>query len=70
MLAATVSGDILSYDDVGLARNTRYTYAVAPFANASGQRAYGNYSIEGVSCRTPKQRAAGAEGDNPGGDGN
>ena len=70
VLAATVSGDTLSYDDVGLARNTRYTYAVAPFANVSGQRAYGNYSIEGVSCRTPKQRAAGAEGDNPGGDGN
>lgn len=69
-LLATVGADALSYMDEGLKANTRYTYCVAPFADKDGQKAYGNYNIEGVSCRLPMELESGSEQDGAGGDGN
>jgi hypothetical protein len=69
-LLATAGADALSYMDEALKANTRYTYCVAPFADKDGQKAYGNYKIEGVSCRSPKKLESGSEQDGAGGDGN
>jgi hypothetical protein len=69
-LLATADADALSYMDEALKANTRYTYCVAPFADKDGQKAYGNYKIEGVSCRSPKKLKSGSKQDKPGGDGN
>ena len=69
-LLATAGADALSYMDEALKANTRYTYCVAPFADKDGQKAYGNYKIEGVSCRSPKKLKSGSKQDKPGGDGN
>jgi hypothetical protein len=69
-LLATAGADALSYMDEALKANTRYTYCVAPFADKDGQKAYGNYKIKGVSCRSPKELESGSEQDGAGGDGN
>ena len=52
-LLATVGTQKLSYVDSDLKRNTKYIYVIAPFCDIDGQKAYGNYKIEGVSCKAP-----------------
>jgi hypothetical protein len=69
-LLATVGADTRSYMDEALKANTRYTYCVVPFADKDGQKAYGNYKIKGVSCRSPRQLISGSQQDKSGGDGN
>jgi len=69
-LLATVGTGKLSYADKALKKNTKYTYVVAPFCNVDGQKAYGNYSINGVSCRSPKNLGQSSEQEKTGGDGN
>jgi hypothetical protein len=69
-LLATVGADTRSYMDEALKANTRYTYCVVPFADKDGQKAYGNYKIKGVSCRSPKKLISGSQQDKSGGDGN
>ena len=69
-LLATVGADALSYMDEALKANTLYTYCVVPFADKDGQKAYGNYKIKGVSCRSPKKFKSRSKNNKTGGDGN
>ena len=69
-LLATVGADALSYLDEALSANTRYTYCVAPFCDADGQKAYGNYKIGGASCTSPKKTGQSGGQEKSGGDGN
>jgi len=69
-LVAAVGAEELSYMDEALKAQTRYTYCVAPFVDANGQRAYGNYDIKGVSCRSPKKLRQSSAQEKTGGDGN
>ena len=69
-LLATVGADTRSYMDEALKANTRYTYCVVPFADKDGQKAYGNYKIKGVSCRSPKKFKSRSKNNKSGGDGN
>ena len=55
VLLATVGADTLSYVDSNLEYATRYTYSIAPYVEEDGQRIYGNFSIKGVSARTPRE---------------
>ena len=54
-LLAMVGADTLSYVDGNLEYATQYTYSIAPYVEEDGQRAYGNYSIKGVSGKTPRE---------------
>ncbi|MBQ6347683.1 MAG: hypothetical protein IJI71_09035 [Clostridia bacterium] len=69
-LAATLGADALSYMDEALSANIRYTYCVAPFVDANGQKAYGNYNIKGASCTSPKELRQSSTQEKTGGDGN
>ena len=69
-LLATVGADALSYMDEDLSANIRYTYCVAPFVDADGQKAYGNYDIKGASCTSPKELRQSSAEEKTGGDGN
>ena len=69
-LLATVGTQKLSYVDKDLKTNTKYTYAIAPFVDADGQKAYGNYNIKGASCTSPKKLGQSSEQEKSGGDGN
>ena len=69
-LVATVGAEELSYMDEALKAQTRYTYVIAPFVDANGQRAYGKYDIKGVSCRSPKKLRQSSAQEKTGGDGN
>ena len=69
-LLATVGADALSYMDEDLSANIRYTYCVAPFVDADGQKAYGNYDINGASCTSPKELRQSSAQEKTGGDGN
>ena len=69
-LLATVGTDKLSYVDRALKRNAKYTYAIAPFCDVDGQKAYGNYIIEGVSCKASDKFTESSEQEKTGGDGN
>ncbi len=68
-LLATVGTGKLSYGDRDLKRNTKYTYAIAPFCDVDGQKAYGNYDIKGVSCMSSKKFKQNSEQDKAGGNG-
>lgn len=69
-LVATLGADALSYMDEALNAETRYTYCIAPFVDADGQKSYGNYLIKGISCKAPDNSGQSSTQERTGGDGN